>query len=154
MRFILTIVAICAALLHGAAAAPSAQRPRANTTTAANSTVYSFADSCNSYTVYQTGDDVWLGAYCHNKEGAFPYSKLNLDHCITNNMGQMEARKDGYFGRTCNRMIFHDFYGFRPILEGYCSNGNYPQETILNVGDFVDNDDGRLHCFGYYGESI
>ncbi|KAF2970254.1 hypothetical protein GQX73_g3257 [Xylaria multiplex] len=114
-----------------------------------NGTAYSFGDSCNTYSAYQSGTDIVLSASCHNKSGGFPYSSINLNHCITNNMGQMEARKDGNFGLSCNRMLFH---GAQPILYGFCSNGKYPQEAAIDVGDFVDNDDGRLNCFGYYGE--
>ncbi|KAI0533147.1 hypothetical protein GGR58DRAFT_506648 [Xylaria digitata] len=148
MRFLAVFAAVCALVC----AAPTIQdlRDIGNATVDGNNgTVYSFGNSCNTYSVYQSDTDVTLGAFCRNKSGGSPYSSVSLNHCITNNMGQMEARKDGNFGLSCNRMIFH---GAQPVLYAFCSNGKYPQETAINVGDFVDNDDGRLNCFGYYGE--
>lgn len=91
----------------------------------------------------------------------------------------MEAREDGNFAQSCDRMLIH---GAHPILYAYCNNGRYPQETVIDlgtspfssrisynvlsphsqdlpadihhfyIGDFIDNDKGRLHCFGSYAE--
>ncbi|RWA13844.1 hypothetical protein EKO27_g1242 [Xylaria grammica] len=142
MRFH-AVIATVGALVN---AAPTLRGPRGAST---NSTMYSFADSCNTYTVHQVSDDVWLGAYCRNHDGAWPYSRINLNHCITNNMGKMEAREDGYFGVSCNRMLFH---GSHPVLYAFCNNGRYPEETTIDTGNFIDNDDGSLRCYNYHGE--
>ncbi|KAI0975984.1 Cyanovirin-N [Xylaria arbuscula] len=141
MRFLATIATV-GALLGAADAAPSI-------TTNTNGTVYSFADSCDSYSVHQSGTDVHLSASCRDKNGDWLYSELNLNHCIANSFGFMVARQDGNFGQTCNRMLFH---GARPVLYAFCSDGKYPQETVLDTGNFIDNEDGRLICFGYYGQ--
>ncbi|KAI0526519.1 hypothetical protein F5B22DRAFT_163311 [Xylaria bambusicola] len=136
------------ALVGGASAVLGSPVPQ--TTNTGNSTVYSFADSCNGYKVNQIGVDVWLSASCRNTTGDWPYSQINLDHCIANNKGTMEAREDGYFGRTCDRMVMH---GIPPVLYAFCNNGHEAMETVLDIGGFVDNDNGHLHCFGYYGEA-
>ncbi|KAI0911524.1 hypothetical protein F4823DRAFT_560804 [Ustulina deusta] len=156
MRFLDSMTAMSAAL-YATSAAPSSRFPRTTNTNmtaanpATNTTVYSFADTCKPFSLYQHGEDVWLSGYCRDKSGAWPYAKINLNHCIANDMGKMEAREDGYFGQTCNRMGFH---GSHAVIWGFCSNGHYPVETAIDVGTFVDNDDGRLHCFGYYSETI
>ncbi len=49
-------------------------------------------------------------------------------------MGKMEAREDGYFGQTCNRMGFH---GSHAVIWGFCSNGDYPVETAIDVGMLI-----------------
>ncbi|TGJ80342.1 hypothetical protein E0Z10_g8422 [Xylaria hypoxylon] len=150
MRFLAAITAVSG--LVGAAPTVQGAWDTSNVTVSGtNNTVYSFANSCNTYTVHQASGNVLLSAYCRDNTGAWPSraSQINLNHCIANNMGQMEAREDGYFGLSCNRMLFH---GAQPILYAFCSNGHYPEETVLDVGNFLDNDDGRLRCFSYYGE--
>ncbi|KAI0417640.1 hypothetical protein F5X98DRAFT_374526 [Xylaria grammica] len=111
MRF-LAVIATVGALVN---AAPTLRGPRGAST---NSTVYSLADSCNTYTVHQVSDD-------------------------------MKAREDGYFGVSCNRMLSH---GSHPVLYAFCNNGRYPEETTIDTGNFIDDDDGSLRCFNYHGE--
>ncbi|KAI1359564.1 hypothetical protein F5Y08DRAFT_349544 [Xylaria arbuscula] len=140
-----------AALISGAPSvlgAPAIDVTNATTPSSSNTTVYSFADSCNEYKVHQINEDVWLMASCRNDTGGWPYTQINLDHCITNNMGVMEARADGYFGRSCDRTLIH---GARPVLYAFCDNGREFLETVLDIGYFVNNDNGHLNCFGYYG---
>ncbi|GAW12796.1 hypothetical protein ANO14919_021670 [Xylariales sp. No.14919] len=76
-------------------------------------------------------------------------ASTNSTVCITNNMGKMEAREDGYFGVSCNRMLSH---GSHPVLYAFCNNGRYPEETTIDTGNFIDDDDGSLRCFNYHGE--
>ncbi|KAI1196632.1 hypothetical protein F5X97DRAFT_325306 [Nemania serpens] len=151
MHFLSTLAAISGTFAV-AFAIPSATTGGAMTTAiaianGANGTVDSFADSCESYRVHQVGQDAWLGGYCRDSSDEHPYSSLNLNHCIANNFGKMEARDDGNFALSCNRMLIH---GAHPILYAYCDNGRYPEETVIDLGDFVDNDNGRLNCFGHY----
>ncbi|KAI1313678.1 Cyanovirin-N [Xylaria venustula] len=142
MRFLATIATI-GALLGAANAAPS---------TNTNGTVHSFTDSCdNTYQVYQHDTTVHLSASCRSESGDWLYSELDLNHCIANSLGSMVARKDGNFGQTCNRMGLHGG-GSHPLLYAYCSDGKYAQLAVIDMGNFVDNEDGRLICFGYYGE--
>lgn len=42
----------------------------------------------------------------------------------------MEARDDGNFALSCNRMLIH---GAHPILYAYCDNGRYPEETVIDT---------------------
>ncbi|KAI1132923.1 hypothetical protein F5Y10DRAFT_291018 [Nemania abortiva] len=136
MRFLTSIAAV-GAILTTASAVPAALPLGArgiatNTTTAGtNGTVNSFADSCSTYGVHQVDHDAWLGAYCRDGTGSTPYSSLNLNHCIANNAGTMEAREDGNFAQSCNRMLIH---GARPVLYAYCNNGRYPQESVIDLG--------------------
>ncbi|KAI0104201.1 Cyanovirin-N [Nemania sp. FL0031] len=157
MRFVIP-TAVLSAILAAASAAPTALALRAlgitvNATAAGNAstngTVNSFADSCKTYGVHQVKHDAFLGAYCRDGSGDSPYSSINLNHCIANDAGIMVARQDGNFAQSCNRMLIH---GARPVLYAFCNNGRYPQETVIDLGDFVDNDNGRLHCFGRYAE--
>ncbi|KAH8161173.1 hypothetical protein CIB48_g7068 [Xylaria polymorpha] len=156
MRFIAAIAAINSSVVAAAALAvptggAQVSRGSVNTTTPAhpntNGTINSFADSCTTYGVHQLNHDAWLGAYCRAHDGSQPYSSLNLNLCITNNFGKMEAGDNGDFAQTCNRMLIH---GARPILYAFCDNGSYPEETVIDLGDFIDNDNGHLHCFGHY----
>ncbi|KAI1757839.1 hypothetical protein F4782DRAFT_525653 [Xylaria castorea] len=96
-----------------------------------NGTVNSFADSCTTYGVHQLNHDAWLGASCRAHDGSQPYSSLNLNLCIANSLGKMEARDDGNFAQTCNRMLIH---GTRPILYAFCVNGSYSEETVIDLG--------------------
>ncbi|KAI0476742.1 hypothetical protein F4859DRAFT_480009 [Xylaria cf. heliscus] len=142
-------VALAVATGDGDTVSPSAintTSPTANQPPT-NGTVDSFADSCTTYSVHQLTHDAWLGAFCLARDGSQPYSSLNLNLCIANNMGKMEARENGDFAQTCDRMLIH---GARPILYAFCDNGHYPEETVIDLGDFIDNDNGRLHCFGHY----
>ncbi|KAI1116104.1 hypothetical protein F5Y14DRAFT_86256 [Nemania sp. NC0429] len=148
MRVLSTIVAISGTIAVALAIpGTTTEGVQATATTTTNGTVDSFADTCESYRVHQSGQDVWLGGYCRNSSNEQPYSSLNLNHCIANDFGKMAARDDGNFAQSCNRMVIR---GARPILWAYCNNGRYPEETVIDLGDFVDNDNGRLHCFGHY----
>ncbi|KAI8947421.1 hypothetical protein F4801DRAFT_582391 [Xylaria longipes] len=154
MRFLATVAAtssIIAAALAVPTGGAHVSRGAVNMTAPAhpstNGTINSFADSCTTYGVHQLNHDAWLGAYCRAHDGSQPYSSLNLNLCIANNFGKMEAREDGDFAQTCNRMLIH---GARPILYAFCDSGSYSEETVIDLGDFIDNDNGRLHCFGHY----
>ncbi|KAI0400844.1 hypothetical protein F4802DRAFT_601605 [Xylaria palmicola] len=145
MGFLATIAAVSTALSAGPRMLANAMNATAPSGT--NGTVHSFADSCTTYSIHQVDHDAYLGAVCRAEDGSQPYSSLNLNLCIANTFGQMEACADGDFAQTCNRMLIH---GARPVLYAYCDNGKYPVETTIDLGNFVDNDNGRLHCFGHY----
>ncbi|KAI0550193.1 Cyanovirin-N [Xylaria curta] len=111
-----------------------------------NGTINSFADSCTTYAVHQLNHDAWLGASCRAHDGSQPYSSLNLNLCIANNHGQMVARDNGDFAQTCDRMLIH---GARPILYAFCDNESYAEESVIDLGGFIDNDNGHLRCFSH-----
>ncbi|TRX94759.1 hypothetical protein FHL15_004220 [Xylaria flabelliformis] len=112
-----------------------------------NGTFKSFADSCTTYSVHQLNHDAWLGASCRAHDGSQPYSSLNLNLCIANDLGKMVARDYGNFAETCNRMLIH---GARPILYAFCDNGSYAEESVIDLGGFIDNDNGHVRCFSHY----
>ncbi|KAK5629634.1 hypothetical protein RRF57_005349 [Xylaria bambusicola] len=68
---------VLTALVGGASIVLGSPVPQ--TTNTGNSTVYSFADSCNEYKVHQIDADIWLSASCRNNTGDWPYSQINLD---------------------------------------------------------------------------
>ncbi|KAI0199679.1 Cyanovirin-N [Astrocystis sublimbata] len=147
----LAIMAVISSGIATIAGAPSSPTSTINATASdhepVNGTINSFADSCTSYGLSELSHDAWLGAYCRAYDGSQPYTSLNLNLCIANDFGKLAARKNGGFAQSCDRMLIH---GARPILYAYCDNGKYAEETVIDLSDFIDNDNGRLHCFDQY----
>ncbi|KAI3337079.1 hypothetical protein HD806DRAFT_475576 [Xylariaceae sp. AK1471] len=154
MRFLATIVAI-SAIAVGAFAVPA---PLAttfpSTPGAGNGTitgnVNTFIDSCNTLYVWQYKTDVYLGANCQADDHQRRYSSLNLNHCVTNRFGSMEARAEGQFGQSCRGMVQHGV----SYMYGYCSNGKYDEYTAIDLRYFIENTDGHLNCFGFKDEVV
>ncbi|GAP89255.1 hypothetical protein SAMD00023353_1200170 [Rosellinia necatrix] len=141
------IVAV-AALFPAAPGALAAASTTAGIHGGTNGAIYTLVNNCDNFIVYQDDLGAWLGGFCRATNGSRHHSALNLNHCIANNFGKMEARNDGNFAHTCNGMVVD---GARSVLYATCSDGLSSEESAINLGDFIDNDNGRLLCFGHYG---
>ncbi|KAI0191287.1 hypothetical protein EV127DRAFT_429133 [Xylaria flabelliformis] len=131
MRFLATIAVALAVPTRGVFVSRDAINITGSAHQSTNGTINSFADSCTTYSVHQLNHDAWLDASCRAHDGSQPYSSLNLNLCIANNLGEMVARDNGNFAQTCNRMLIH---GARPILYAFCDNGSYAEESIIDLG--------------------
>ncbi|KAJ2995738.1 hypothetical protein NUW58_g1191 [Xylaria curta] len=111
----------------------------------------SYTNSCFGiiYLLAQWPPNVWLQARCPDKHGNKRYTILNLNHCIVNDNGIMRPRSDGIFGPTCR----HNYWKLSDsqTMSVKCDGPNGIVESSLQLGDFIDNDDGQLRCFDHRG---
>ncbi|KAI0389878.1 hypothetical protein F5Y17DRAFT_447188 [Xylariaceae sp. FL0594] len=152
MGFFAAVVAALlssSSILSSASAAPALPTPPEVLNTSIIGNIDSFSTSCYEYRAYQMGDNIYLSASCTNKSGAWVHTYINLNRCLYNNFGRLEARKDGNFGYSCDRMVQHG----ESSLYGYCDNGKEPVYAVIDLGPIVENYDGHLSCFGYGDES-
>ncbi|KAI1816801.1 hypothetical protein GGS20DRAFT_160787 [Poronia punctata] len=154
MRFINTTTAAAVLLISStlsgthAAPAPTTTTTMPNNVSSTIGNMDSYSSTCYEPYAYQFGTGIFLIATCHDKNKNWVRTHINLNRCIHNNFGHLEARKDGNFGFSCDRMVQHGYSG----LYGYCNNGKYMSYAAIDMGSFLDNQDGHLSCFGYGDE--
>ncbi|KAI1811336.1 hypothetical protein GGS20DRAFT_588639 [Poronia punctata] len=78
---------------------------------------------------------------------------LNLDHCFTNDGGNIKGGEEGNFSHTCNNMTFSVTTN---NLTASCKpqgTGNDPMNSTITLSDYIGAmDDGNLVCYGAKGE--
>jgi hypothetical protein len=82
-----------------------------------------------------------LKADCRRKDGTTKRSQIDLDRYIANDNGALVFRPDGNFSKTCTDITISD--GILHCLAQQ-ANGQFRQETQLDLNNFIRNNDGTL----------
>ncbi|KAH8174045.1 CVNH domain-containing protein [Sarocladium implicatum] len=127
--------------------------------TARAASTTSFSKSCQAVDGQFFGQDK-VGFYCFTKnveQYDYKFSLIDLRHCLANNNGALIGYKDGNYQKSCEgcrlktTQDLKDGMGTCHLL-CYCDDlDGKKHESIFDLGDVLENDDGRLVCYGYGG---
>ncbi|KAF9875009.1 hypothetical protein CkaCkLH20_07703 [Colletotrichum karsti] len=112
---------------------------------------HSFSDSCTNIHGDFIDSIVW--ACCKNMRGSWSQNRFRLGQCLENDRGQLVARRNGGFWRTCQDCTFKD--PDRPTVYS-CRCWPMPRHGVehklvdaeIDLDTFMGNDKGDLVCFG------
>ncbi|KAL2212109.1 hypothetical protein CC79DRAFT_1364392 [Sarocladium strictum] len=124
------------------------------------SSTSSFSKSCLAADGQFYGVDK-VGFYCLTKnvdQFEYKYSLIDLRHCLANNVGALVGYKDGDYHKSCEKCQLKSAMDTDGSDMGTChlSCDCYDMDgekhsTDFDLGDVLENVDGRLACYGYGG---
>ncbi|KAJ4996290.1 Cocaine esterase [Colletotrichum sp. SAR 10_66] len=112
---------------------------------------HNFSKTCTN--IHGDFIDTIVWACCSNMNGSWFQNRFRLGQCLENRRGNLVARRDGRFWRTCQDCGFKDpdratMYSCRCWPKPTAGVEHKLMDTEIDLDTFMGNDQGELACFG------